>query len=246
MALDISFLDASDGTGDAALMTITANRIVGSTVIQVDTLVGVPAKFIGTSGTLDAQGFIVPASITNFYGHINGSDLAIDGFCSGNTDAGNTIGQIITIKPNTDWANLVANAIQGIKDLLYPVGSIYMNTDVTTNPATLLGFGTWTLTAQGRALMGRSTSDSDFDLGDTGGSKTHAHLMFTTGNPNQGDWYATGGQQIQAGGGQNSNTGIYANSFTDPGFLGAGATINTGSTNGLPPYLAVCIWKRTA
>lgn len=33
--------------------------------------------------------------------------------------------------------------VQLEKDALYPVGSVYMNNAVSTNPATLLGFGTW-------------------------------------------------------------------------------------------------------
>ena len=29
-------------------------------------------------------------------------------------------------------------------ETIYPVGSIYINVNVATNPNTLLGFGTWT------------------------------------------------------------------------------------------------------
>jgi hypothetical protein len=37
---------------------------------------------------------------------------------------------------------------------LYPVGSLYLNASDATNPATLLGFGTWTEFGQGRVLIG--------------------------------------------------------------------------------------------
>jgi hypothetical protein len=110
MALDSTYLQVSDGTGDASLMTVTATRAIGSTVIDVDTVVGVPAKFIATSGTLDANGFITAASKVDFYGSVSGSTLVIAGYCPGSTDAGNSIGQKVAIKPNTSWADLVADA----------------------------------------------------------------------------------------------------------------------------------------
>ena len=43
---------------------------------------------------------------------------------------------------------------------LYPVGSIYTNASVSTNPGTLLGFGTWTAFGAGRVMVG-------FDSGNT-------------------------------------------------------------------------------
>jgi hypothetical protein len=46
---------------------------------------------------------------------------------------------------------------------IYPVGSIYINAAVTTNPATLLGFGTWVAFGTGRMMVGYDASDSDFD-----------------------------------------------------------------------------------
>ena len=52
----------------------------------------------------------------------------------------------------------------------YPVGSIYMNASNATNPATLLGFGTWTALAPGRMLLGAGTGG-----GGTEGGAGHAH-----------------------------------------------------------------------
>mgnify|MGYP003335709507 CR=1 FL=1 len=51
----------------------------------------------------------------------------------------------------------------------YPVGSIYMST-VSTNPATLFGFGTWVAYGQGR--MPISQDGSTYVAGATGGSAT--------------------------------------------------------------------------
>ena len=56
----------------------------------------------------------------------------------------------------------------------YPVGSVYLSV-LATNPATLLGFGTWTQIAQGRALVGQDSGDTQFDVAEeTSGAKTVA------------------------------------------------------------------------
>jgi len=44
-------------------------------------------------------------------------------------------------------------------DILYPIGSIYINT-TGVNPETFLG-GTWTSFGTGRCLVGQDTSQTD-------------------------------------------------------------------------------------
>lgn len=61
----------------------------------------------------------------------------------------------------------------------WPVGSVFLSV-VSTNPATLLGFGTWSAFAAGRMLVGLNAADVDFDTAEeTGGSKTHSHTSGT-------------------------------------------------------------------
>lgn len=61
-----------------------------------------------------------------------------------------------------------------VVDALYPVGSIYLST-LSTNPATLLGRGTWVAFGAGRALVGLDSGDADFNAAEkTGGAKTVA------------------------------------------------------------------------
>ena len=58
-----------------------------------------------------------------------------------------------------------------IFEQIYPVGSIYINASVSTNPATLLGFGTWTAFGSGRVPVGYNASDSNFNAAEkTGGA----------------------------------------------------------------------------
>lgn len=111
MAFDYSYLKVGDGSGDASLMHIDANRSIGATTLSVDTISGVPAKFVGTTGNLLPSGLIDPSTKKDFYGHTSGSDLIIDGFLPGSTDTGNTEGQVVIIKPNTHWANMAAQFI---------------------------------------------------------------------------------------------------------------------------------------
>jgi microcystin-dependent protein len=64
--------------------------------------------------------------------------------------------------------------------MMHPVGSVYMNASVATNPATLLGFGTWATFGAGKVPVGIDTTDDDFDVVGSGtntnlttGAKTH-------------------------------------------------------------------------
>ncbi len=54
----------------------------------------------------------------------------------------------------------------------FPVGAVFIAV-VSTNPATLLGYGTWAAFGAGRVLVGLDSGDTDFDAAEeTGGAKT--------------------------------------------------------------------------
>lgn len=58
-------------------------------------------------------------------------------------------------------------------EMVWPVGSIFKAV-VSTNPATLIGIGTWSLISQGQALLAIDPGDPDFaTVRQTGGAKTH-------------------------------------------------------------------------
>lgn len=174
-----------------------------------------------------------------------------------NVDTNNT--QIAT-------CGFVRNAIAKFAPMLdtmkkiYPVGSIYMST-VSTNPATLFGFGTWEAMPAGRVLLaqGKSSWGTTYNAGSTGGEATH---QLTVGELPQHTHTAS-----------TNTTGSHAHTYrTFYGTTGYGPdgssdrekTINTGSSgnhthtvtinntgsnqahNNLQPYIAVYIWKRTA
>jgi microcystin-dependent protein len=56
----------------------------------------------------------------------------------------------------------------------FPVGSVFIGV-VSTNPATLLGYGTWSAFGAGRVLVGFDAAQAEFDVvEEVGGAKTHA------------------------------------------------------------------------
>lgn len=65
-----------------------------------------------------------------------------------------------------------ADIYNNISNLIYPIGSIYTNAVDPSNPATILGFGTWVAFGQGRVAVGVNAADSQFSsVGATGGVK---------------------------------------------------------------------------
>jgi len=137
----------------------------------------------------------------------------------------------------------VTNAVNAIDlTVLYPVGSIYTNASSSTNPATLLGFGTWSAFGAGRVLVGIDSSDSDFDTAEeTGGAKTHtltidempSHTHDVTGHQTD----VNGSSVIRLA---ETQSGEYV--VEDA----ANATGGGEAHNNLQPYITVYMWKRTA
>jgi len=144
-------------------------------------------------------------------------------------------------------AKLATDALELVQNLAYPVGSIYMNATVATNPGTLLGFGTWAAFSTGRILLGAGEGTDDqptpevktFTAGDTGGEYNHtltedeipAH-NHTINNMNARNVY----DRDQGGGGYDPNT---AGSITTE------ATGGGLAHNNIQPYIAVHMWTRT-
>ena len=119
----------------------------------------------------------------------------------------------------------------------YPVGSIYMNASDNTNPATLLGVGTWERFGEGRVLVSQDSTDADFDaIGETGGEKRHT--LTESEMPSHS-------HDLQWVGGSGSASGI-GNSFGIPIGSRTGTTGGGNPHNNLQPYITVYMWVRTA
>ena len=130
----------------------------------------------------------------------------------------------------------------------YPVGSIYMNASSSTNPATLLGFGTWTAFGAGRMLVGLDSGDTDFDTAEeTGGSKS---VTLTEGQLPAHQHRSAFGEYSTPGNfdfGNNLSVNN-VNTVTEPrGYAVDSESIGSGdSVDIMNPYIVVYMWKRTA
>jgi len=125
---------------------------------------------------------------------------------------------------------------------VYPVGSIYTAV-VATNPATLLGVGTWTAFGAGKVLIGIDSGDTDFDtVLETGGSKTDSHTLTTSEIPSH----------THTASARSVDSGVSATSLTKGSEGGSSFTTNATGGGGahthdiVQPYIVVYMWRRTA
>jgi len=123
----------------------------------------------------------------------------------------------------------------------FPVGSVFIAV-VSTAPAALLGYGTWSAFGVGRVMVGFNSGDVDFNVAEkTGGSKTH--ILTEAEMPSHS--HTENAPSSSSGGGVRFATDSNANGSID-------STLSTGETgagnahNNLQPYVTVYMWKRTA
>lgn len=124
-----------------------------------------------TLSTGDSNKIVKGTEIDNEFNSISGAisskaDLAGPAFTGTPTAPTATAGSNTTQLATTAFVTAALAAI-------YPVGSVYINATSSSNPSTLLGFGTWTAFGAGRVMVGLDGSDADFDTAEeTGGAKT--------------------------------------------------------------------------
>jgi hypothetical protein len=160
----------------------------------------------------------------------------------------------------------VQDVADAIKSALFPVGSIYTNATDSTNPGTLLGFGTWTAFGAGRVPVGFNASNALFDTAEeTGGSAdaitvSHTHTGTTASNGSHQHECGTGAESLGSQFGRGTTDAGYRISLTldtqkTPLTSTAGShthTITTdsagssGTNANYQPYITVYMWKRTA
>ena len=128
---------------------------------------------------------------------------------------------------------------------------------VSTNPATLLGFGTWAAFGAGRVAIG--DDGSSFVAGATGGSAdaivvshthtasssvtdpghTHTHNLQIASNNTSTPGGAAGAISASTGTINSATTGITVSTTVN-------STGSSGTNANLQPYVVVYMWRRTA
>ena len=127
---------------------------------------------------------------------------------------------------------------KALRDIFYPVGSIFQSTD-ETNPETFIG-GTWERFGNGRVLVGVNESDTDFNtVNKTGGEKAHV-LTAAENGPHTHSYTRTFNNNFV----KVEPSTTYGTRLTDNG-----TTSSSGggqAHNNLQPFVTVYRWQRTA
>ena len=118
----------------------------------------------------------------------------------------------------------------------YPIGSVYINASNSTNPASLLGFGTWVAFGAGKVMVGLDAGDTSFDtVGETGGEKTHTLTVAEMPSHSHTTTLRWGG--TLGADGINDNSARMYGGTTDTTTFTTGSAGSGGSHNNLQPYI---------
>jgi len=250
--------------GSAYTATIYNSTVSGNTT-AAGAGVAVPAGKTMTVWS-NATDFLVQNShvIGTVVGNVTG-DLTgnVTGNVTGNTNgvvtatAGSTA---VTASVGDNDTSIATTAfVQTALQALHPVGSIYINATNSTNPGTLLGFGTWTAFGAGRVPVGFDSGNALFDTAEeTGGSAdaitvSHTHTATSTDSGHTHTGSLT--QSTKSGNGPTSVVSSSESLVANYGFTTASGTANitttvastgsSGTNANYQPYITVYMWKRT-
>lgn len=206
-----------------------------------------------TLPTGDANKIVKGTEIDNEFNAISGAisskaDIASPTFTGTPAGPTATAGSNTTQLANTAFVTAALSAI-------YPVGSIYINAAVSTNPNTLLGFGTWTAFGAGKVIVGLDSADALFDtLEETGGSKdsvvvSHTHTATVTdpGHTHALIYSESITGATYSGESGSTDSGTHTTNSATTGITVANSTTGVSGTNAnVQPFIVVKMWKRTA
>jgi len=269
-AVDGIFNAGGDGTsvglnvGSGKTLTVGGTLDINGTIDceggAIDnTTIGASTASTGAFTTLSSSGLATLANITcagtSTLTTVDINGGAIDGTAIGANSASTVAATTLSATAVTATTvttsgniNTTGGEVQingtNVLESVYPLGSIYINASVSTNPATLLGFGAWTNFGAGRVLVGLNSADTDFDAAEeTGGSKTHTLTINEMPSHNHGGIYPAGasGSFSQAFDVDHPQTGADLSNQKYTTSTGGGQPHNN-----LQPYIVVYMWKRTA
>ena len=270
---DYFYATLVDSSNNIEIVKITARS--GDTLTAVRAQEGTTARIYAAADKLELR--VTAAALTNF-----ATQDGPNTFSAANTFSG-TIGSSGTntfsgtnsfTGPAVAFTNVpsfgggalpISNGGTGVTtlaalgNLFYPVGSIYTNASVATNPGTLLGFGTWTAFGAGRVPVGFDSTNVLFDTAEeTGGSAnsvvvSHTHTATVTDpghlhtvTTNYGIGFDNTGRISSYAVNGASNTSTNMASATTGISVAISTTGSSGTDANYQPYITVYMWKRTA
>ena len=242
--------DAAQANTGAALITALNASNISSGTLPTARLSGSYTGITGV-GTLSAGS--VPSSLVSGLASSATTDTtSATNITSGTLPTARLSGSYTGI---TGVGTLAAGSIPAsLITGLYPVGSIYINASVATNPGTLLGFGTWVAFGAGRVMVGFNAANALFDTAEeTGGSAdasvvSHTHTATVT---DPGHAHGIGGPvAVPTTAAQAYFPGSGATPQSASAVTGISVSNSTEGSSGTnanyQPYITVYMWKRTA
>lgn len=233
-----------------------ANSVLFAPLSDSDTSLSV---YTGDGALFPAAPFYLTISPQNKWSRKINSEIVLVTAVSGD-DFTITRAQKGTSAKSFAYGDLVANGIY-VEDVtteilkaMMPVGFV-VTLGVSTDPATLYGFGTWTQ-IEGQVVVGKASSGTFNTLNATGGEETHT--LTTAEMPSHthaNRWRAwmpssTGALSTNDLGGDatmvtDNASGSYGTSISGNPTLGLAAG-SDGAHNNLQPYIVKYVWERTA
>ena len=158
----------------------------------------------------------------------------------------------IYVLDNDQYVPLPLLSMTQILDAVYPVGCLYWSSD-NTNPATVLGIGTWTQITDTFILAAGSTytpaAQYTAQAGEASHTLTEAELpSHSHAGKNSSFFYTSQGTDSGEINGMQSGSS-FSGSGAEAKVKRTSATATTGSGtahNNMPPYLVRYCWERTA
>lgn len=164
------------------------------------------------------------------------------------------------------WGGTGYNALMSmVANMMYPVGTMYINYSRDNNPRDFFGYGTWAAYSQGRVLMGAGYTVDDrgegrtYGRGAAGGEYQHilnGNEIPPHSHPYRDRYFSENGNSLggapyrEGNGGYNGGYGSGDTDRDNNTFLYIDTnTANTGSGwghNNMQPFVTVAIWVRTA
>ena len=170
---------------------------------------------------------------------------------SGTVNVSSPVGTLPIVNGGTGASSLSGIAA-AVGAALFPVGSIYSSTS-GTNPASTLGFGSWSQFGAGRVMIGAGGA---YSPGSTGGTAdadvvqhTHSAVVNDSGHSHttvaflsnlSGQTFGT----VTAGASGPVTTSAATNLVGTGISVGITSTGNSGVNANLPPYIVVYMWQR--
>ena len=156
------------------------------------------------------------------------------------------------VSSNTNSITDIKTQLNGILELVYPKGAIYIST-VATDPSVLFGFGTWEqikdtfLLASGSKYIAGSTGGEAYHTLTVQEMPVHSHTVDAHSHAiglDNDTTIGTYGWSLHVNANGNSVTGAQktvtsGTSSPNTNTIGSGV-----AHNNMPPYLAVYVWKR--